>query len=497
MSVTTLPSGTRVESYSPDVLNRARSVLEQTRRALLNPQPRASKSQSRRDFRFAAAAGVTAESEPGFLPADRPGSIESLSLRVDSPDREDALARTLLMITFDNAREPQVALPLGEFFGSGPGLNAFQSAIHEVRSDGTMVAYWHMPYHKSVKIGLRNFTGKTTFYTGSVTYDDTEPPAGALYFHARWRYQDGLQTRKAAGTLDWPALRVAGSTGRYVGLLLNVFNPTPGWWGEGDEKIYVDGEKFPSTFGTGTEDFFGYAWGDNRPYMNAFHAQTRCDGPGAKGNTSNIRYQILDSVPFHQSLGFDIEVWHWEAVPIQYATAAFFYAGPGAAIEPGIPDLSDRRVHARPPLTREPNAIEAEDLKVQAVTSGEVPNQDMLPFGDAWSGGRQLWWLPRDPGARLDLELPVVAAGTYAVSAAFTKAGDYGTVQLAIDGMDLGGPIDLFEPAPAVVHTGAISLGTVSLGAGAHTLSIRLAGKNERSSNSLVGMDWIKLAPRR
>ncbi len=141
-------------------------------------------------------------------------------------------------------------------------------------------------------------------YTGTVTYDAAEAAKDSLYFHARWRYQDGLQTKKADGTLDWPALRVSGAPGRFVGLLLDIFNPTPAWWGEGDEKIYVDGESFPSTFGTGTEDYFGYAWSDNHTYMNPFHAQTRCDGPGTKGNSSNIRYQILDSVPFHQSLSF-------------------------------------------------------------------------------------------------------------------------------------------------------------------------------------------------
>ena len=66
--------------------------------------------------------------------------------------------------------------------------------------------------------------------------------------------------------------------------------------------------------------------------MNPFHSQTRCDGPGSKGNTSNVRYQILDSVPFQKSLDFNLEVWHWEAVEIQYATLAYFYAAPGATI---------------------------------------------------------------------------------------------------------------------------------------------------------------------
>ncbi|MGD0040302.1 MAG: DUF2961 domain-containing protein, partial [Isosphaeraceae bacterium] len=307
--------------------------------------------------------------------------------------------------------------------------------------------------------------------------------------------QDGLRTKKADGTLDWPALRVSGAPGRFVGLLLDIFNPTPAWWGEGDEKIYVDGESFPSTFGTGTEDYFGYAWGDSHPYANPFHAQTRCDGPGSKGNSSNVRYQILDSVPFHQSLGFDIEVWHWEAVKIQYATVAYFYAGPGAQIEPGIPELSGRKVYPKPALKREPGAIEAEDLNVKARTVGDVPNQDMLPCGDAWSGGRQLWWLVHQPSAKLDLELPVKTAGTYSLWAAFTKAGDYGTVQLSLDEKQLGQSIDLFEPFPSIIHTGDVPLGIATLDAGSHTLSITLKGKNPRSTDYLVGMDWIKLTP--
>jgi hypothetical protein len=497
VSATTLSPDTKVESYSPEILKRASSVLAETRRALLNPPRHHPNSRGRLESHalVQVPAGRSVDLVPEAWSRGRPGSIETLACHVDAADREDALARTLLTITFDGAERPQVAVPLGEFFGSGPGVNPFESSIHAVRSDGSMVARWYMPYRKSVRIRLTNFTGKPITLSANVIGDDAEPPKNSLYFHARWRYQDGLETRKADGTLDWPALRVSGAPGRFVGLLLDIFNPTPTWWGEGDEKIYVDGESFPSTFGTGTEDYFGYAWGDNHPYMNPFHAQTRCDGPGAKGNSSNIRYQILDSVPFHNSLGFDIEVWHWEAVKIQYATIAYFYAGAGAQIKPGIPDLSDRKVYPKPALKREPGVIEAEDLKVKARTAGDVPDQDMLPFGDAWSGGRQLWWLVHERSAKLDLELPVKTAGTYAVSAAFTRAGDYGTVQLALDGKPLGKAIDLYEPSPAVIHTGDVPLGTATLDAGPHTLSITLTGKNARSTNYLVGMDWIKLTP--
>ena len=282
-------------------------------------------------------AGESADLVKETWSGGRGGAIKALAMRINAPDREEALARTLLLITFDGAAEPQVAVPVGEFFGSGPGINVFESSIHRMGSDAVMVSSWYMPYHKSVQIRLANSSSQAVSVLAALNVDRAPPPEDSLYFHARWRYQDGLLTKKGDGTMDWPALRVAEAPGRFVGLLVDIFNPTPAWWGEGDEKIYVDGEPFPSTIGTGTEDYFGYAWGNPQLYANPFHAQTRCDGPGSKGNTSNIRYQILDSVPFHKSIGFDIEVWHWEAVKIAYGTVAFFYAGPGGADRAGQP----------------------------------------------------------------------------------------------------------------------------------------------------------------
>ena len=323
----------------------------------------------------------------------------------------------------------------------------------------------------------------------------TRRPDDFLYFHARWRYQDNLQTKKADGTLDWPALRVSGASGRFVGLLLNVFNPTPAWWGEGDEKIYVDGESFPSTFGTGTEDYFGYAWSDNHTYMNPFHAQTRCDGPGTKGNSSNIRYQILDSVPFQKSLNFDLEVWHWEAVKIQYATIAYFYAAPGASHRAGHPrsvnsqGLSQAADQAGAGSRRRRGFEGQGQDRRRRAQPGHDPLRRRLVRREPALVGR------REPKARLDLELPFEKAGTYAISAAFTKAGDYGTVQLSLDNKPLGDPIDLYAPFPNVLHTGPILLGNATLDEGHQTLSITLTGKNPRSTNYLVGLDWIKLAP--
>jgi hypothetical protein len=115
-----------------------------------------------------------------------------------------------------------------------------------------------------------------------------------------------------------------------VGTVLDVENP-PGaaWWGEGDEKITIDGESFPSLFGTGTEDYFGFAWSTPETFAHAYHAQTQAPG-GFGGRFSMNRFLILDPVPFTRSLRFDLEIWHWTDTSIAADAVLYWYARPGA-----------------------------------------------------------------------------------------------------------------------------------------------------------------------
>jgi hypothetical protein len=238
VSVTTLPEGTKVESYSAEVLKRATLTIEETRRALMRPPLHYPFAQPAKGFRgeVQLAAGQSADLIPESWSHGRSGALTGLLCHVKAANTEDALARTLLTVSFDGAEDPQVAVPLGEFFGSGPGINPFESLIDQVRKGGLMVTSWYMPFRKSVRVRLTNFTDQPITVGGGVNVVPDPPPDNFLYFHARWRYQDNLQTKKADGTMDWPALRVSGTSGRFVGLLLNVFNPTPAWWGEGMRK---------------------------------------------------------------------------------------------------------------------------------------------------------------------------------------------------------------------------------------------------------------------
>jgi hypothetical protein len=121
--------------------------------------------------------------------------------------------------------------------------------------------------------------------------------------------------------------------GVYVGDAFNIQNPVPRWWGEGDDKIYVDGDTFPRCFGTGTEDYYGYAWSATEVFTRALHAQPRADSADFSGRASNNRFRTLDAIPFQRSLRFDMELWHWEAANVTWDTTVYFYARSGLRAE--------------------------------------------------------------------------------------------------------------------------------------------------------------------
>ena len=190
-----------------------------------------------------------------------------------------------------------------------------------------------------------------------------------MHFHAKWR----AETLKTRPFRDWTYCDLKGK-GVFVGDMLSLTNPVTAWWGEGDEKIFVDGESFPSWFGTGSEDYYGYAWSDPKPFQHAYHNQTRCDGPGNRGRTSVNRFHILDAIPFTTSFRFDMEFWHWTPnIDVPHAATSYWYARPGATDDFKEPDalavahapaLCRRRIASKGPRGRE-----ARRSSIKAVTS--------------------------------------------------------------------------------------------------------------------------------
>jgi hypothetical protein len=291
---------------------------------------------------------------------------------------------------------------------------------------------------------------------------------------------------------DWNYLKAQGQ-GLFAGVAFAIDNPVKDWWGEGDEKIYVDGETFPSHFGTGTEDYYGYAWCWPGLFTHAYHAQSRCDGPGNYGRTSINRFHVLDRIPFTKDFKFDMELWHWHAnCKVNMAVTAYWYARPGS--KDGFKTIRAEEAVVRPMpvyvVPRVPGAIEGETMRIVRV-QGTAEPQDWNDI----SGGRHLWWhAGMKPQDTLTVAFPAPKAGKFRVLARFLRAKDYGIHQLAINGENAGGPIDFFNPD---VRPGKeVDLGVFELKQGDNEFSATVVGANEKAVKSyMLGLDYILLKP--
>lgn len=241
----------------------------------------------------------------------------------------DALRRVVLSFTFDNATVPQVEVPFGDFFGTAAGANPLNTLPLQVTASGKFTSRWIMPYAKNARITLRNLDTQPITVQCNISHVPYLWTEKSLYFHAAWRAAS-LNTRPYQ---DWTLLDIKGH-GHLVGMFLSVHNSVKEWWGEGDSKVWIDGETFPSYWGTGTDDDFGPGWADKSTFSHLWRAQPRHDGKGHEGFTSLFRARLFDRIVFNHSLKYDLEVRHdLPNVDVQYAAISFWYARPGATID--------------------------------------------------------------------------------------------------------------------------------------------------------------------
>lgn len=439
-----------------------------------------------------------------------PRAITALRLKLNSRagekenfDLAKILREVILQVFWDGETSPSVWSPLGDFFGTAPGVNPYRSLPLGVIQDkdsssSEWYSYWYMPFAREARLELKNEGPLSISLEATLVHAPLSRPIETLgRFHAKWHRDAFLPIEtKPERAIDWTMLKTEGR-GRFCGVMLHVWNPKGGWWGEGDEKLFVDGEKFPSTFGTGSEDYFGYAWSDPTCFQRPFHNQTFNSGNNL-GHISVNRWQVVDNVPFQKSFEGAIEKYFSSRQSTLYAGIAYWYLAPGGgdAYEPV--SLIRREYYnytKRPDIRKVANVLEGEDLKVREVSAGEAGKQDMLAFGNDWSGGGfQLQWTDAYPGERLGLTVPVKTAGKYDVQICLTRDRDCGTVRLLWDNAPIGSAIDLYAPSPT--PTGEISLGMMELSAGDHTLTIEITGANDQAYKFYtVGLDYLKLQP--
>jgi len=477
-----------VETFSMAVFERGRGVLRDATNALrdvgraFHPSPLTA---IERTTRLKPKESLLLDLPSG------PYAVREIILRLEGGNLESATRQLVLHASFDGA--DTVWCPIGHLFGTGLGINPHESWRTSVDEGGVMHARWPMPYAKSGKLTLENTSDdfidlKITANLGYWPWDDR-----SMRFHATWRSQDHIDTGEKQ---DWNFVNITGR-GVYAGDVLTVANPTCAWWGEGDEKIYVDGEEFPSHFGTGTEDYYGYAWCDYHFFDAPFHAQPRVDGPGDRGHTTVFRTRALDAIPFTKSLNFDMEILHWRKVQVAYSVATFFYAFPGATHN----RLADRtveslRIPAIAPPMKIANAIEAEQMEIVSIPPDAHARMEGNWHDCEWSGDAQMWFGLRKIGDAVELRGLQALSGPRKIILRASRYPDYGIIAVSVNGHRLGEPIDLWREK-GLKHTGPIELGVVTFNGEPPTIRFEIVGKNPGAANTgtYMGIDCIVLEP--
>ncbi|MBE3096703.1 MAG: DUF2961 domain-containing protein [Planctomycetes bacterium] len=492
----TFPKGTVVPTFKMALSAEETAALAAADDILSNKRGQDPAGNRQGEATMAKAATVPAGKAVTAAQPDGPGAITALRIKMPaaaSREEEIQMLRELaIRITWDDEPSPAVWAPLGDFFGTAPGMNKYKS-LPLGMTDGGFYSFWYMPYAKGARVEIANDGAVERKVDVSIAHAPlTRPIAGLGRFHAKW-HRDALLPEEPERKIDWTMLKTQGR-GRFLGVMLHVWNPKGGWWGEGDEKFFVDGEKFPSTIGTGSEDYFGYAWCTPQLFENAYHNQTLVKNN--KGHVSVNRWHVTDNIPFQKSFEGAIEKYYPNTKPTLYAGTAYWYQAPGGS-DPYEPQPLDQRVgywtEPEPPQAIK-GAIEGEALEIIGKTGGLTQTQQMDQYNGDWSGQEHLWWTRAKPGDKLDLAVPVKDAGKYKVALQLTKARDYGIVQLYLDDKKCGGPVDLYNPN--VIPSGVLDLGVHDLAAGKHKLTLEITGANEKAVKSyMAGVDYVRLEP--
>jgi hypothetical protein len=288
-----------------------------------------------------------------------PGAIQQIWM---TPAPLDKTRWLILRFYWDDETEPSVECPLGDFFACGWGRYCHISSLPVCVNPGSAFnSYWQMPFHKKAKITLENLDDNQMTIYYQINYALTEVPADAAYFHAQFRRENPMKTKGLYTILDG----VEG-TGQYVGTYLAWGVHNTGWWGEGEIKFYLDGDReFPTICGTGTEDYFCGSYdfdtkdAEGKSHYTEFStpysglAQViRPDGHyDSQTRFGLYRWHILDPVRFEKDLRVTIQALGWQSggryLPLQddIASVAFWYQTEPHKKFPKLPGRDELELH--------------------------------------------------------------------------------------------------------------------------------------------------------
>lgn len=417
--------------------------------------------------------------------------------------------KLVLRMYWDGEKDPSVEAPIGDFFGVGHGLlRNFSSLPVNCSSEGRAKnCYWYMPFQKAALITVTNEGAERVraFYY-YIDYRQLKSlPAETLYFHAQYR-----QEMPCIPNQNYLILETKGQ-GHYVGCNLSVLQRSMGWWGEGDDMIYVDGEPFPSLHGTGSEDYFSDAWG-MRQDENPFYGCPLQEEDFLEGAKATVyRFHPPDPIPFKKSIKVTIEHGHANDRSDFFSSVAYWYQNEPHQKFPPLPAERERLPFA---LATTPQFIfphwqetPAEDhivfedkeagLKLVTAKASQAKTSYYNQTGDRYP---VVITEAARPGTKVEISFPVEVTDRYNVDFYLLKGpmmGNFRAWSINEEKEVKSGQLEssAFRGYSAEKEMGILSLEDRLLTAGRNCFSLEVEGKEAVAEGMEIGFVGLSLFP--
>jgi len=301
--------------------------------------------------------------EPGatqiLMDVQGPGMVSHIWFTISAPDPQH-LKKLVLRMYWDGESEPSVETPVGDFFGLNLGeYFMYQSALLSVAAVKALNAYFPMPFAKAARITVTNECEQPVdAYFWNIDYQIlSRLPENIGYFHAQYRQATpcpGWATaveKNLNGKNNYVFLEATGR-GHFVGVTHGIVLNQDGWWGEGDDMLFVDGSEMPVSNGTGSEDYYNGAWGFEGKQFDYQHMGVpHVENPWAIGGTWCVyRWHIDSPLNFRKSIRMTIEHGTGNDRSDNFYSVAYWYQTEPHAKFPALPPVAERlpRVFAVP-----------------------------------------------------------------------------------------------------------------------------------------------------
>jgi len=488
-----LPQGTPLESFSVELAQKHRKAIDgaAAQWKQVGQRPGSARGQELQQL----AALTLAPGESRQIRCQGEGMLGTLAVKLAQPTPR-ILRGVVLEIAFEDEADLCVRTPIGDFFGSGCGDRRFKSLPCGMTEEG-YYAYWPMPFRKLAVVTLRNECPQPVQIESCKVGTFLGPqPAGAGYFHARY-----VENHDIPISEDYHILDLAGR-GKFVGTNVSMQN-TRGATGifflEGDEKIYVDGEKWPSRWlGTGTEDYFNGAYFWNAPDKAAMARPlgglTFLDW--GIGRVCAYRWHVLDSVSFQKSIRVDLEHGGVSECPAHYASVAYYYLDKPTC-QPPLPALAQRL--PKTPLPPAPKYLCCEPAAPPEIQGKPLTPRAISELDSEYETSDKVLYGRGRVGDEVQAPLKVPGEDDFRLVLFLSGGPDHGTLSVSLDGKPLG---EVKARRPAFTPWFPTEMGPVRLAGGEHKLTLKLATPTEGpaakpgdAADLAVGLVAVQLRP--